>query len=92
MSEHSFEDRLHACVVSGWWTVLIFMVLITLQWLMSLIILRTQPEFMVMWLGGMDWVEIRSLIMHSIATAKIVMLGFLFAVIWMTLWDRRLSR
>jgi hypothetical protein len=45
-----------------------------------------------MWLGGMDWVEIRSLIMHSIATAKIVMLGFLFAVIWMTLWDRRLSR
>ena len=45
-----FEKRVRAAAVAGWWTVLIAVGFITLQWIIYLVVMSARPAWLlVMW-------------------------------------------
>lgn len=48
-----FENRVRAAAVAGWWTVLIAIAFITLQWIIYLVVTEARPSWLLsMWGPG----------------------------------------
>jgi hypothetical protein len=55
-----FEKRVKAAAVAGWWTLLIAVGFITLQWIIYLVVMSTRPaRFLWMWGPEVDWAFVR---------------------------------
>lgn len=90
--EHSFETRLRAAVVAGWWTVLIAGIAISLQWFALLGIMNVRPEWMLaLWGPGATWELMYQVALWAFAFLKMCVLLFVMFLTWLTLWSRRLS-
>ena len=47
---NTFEEKVRAAAVAGWWTILIAVAFIVLQWLVYLTVIHTRPSwFLSMW-------------------------------------------
>ena len=91
--DNTFERRLHAGAMAGWWTILIAALVITFQWLSILCIQKTRPEFILsMWGAGATWDQFDQLTLWAIACLKLCILTFTMLVTWLTLWARRLRK
>jgi len=55
-----FEKRVRAATVAGWWTLLIAVGFITLQWLIYLAVMSARPAwFLTMWGPETDWATMK---------------------------------
>jgi uncharacterized membrane-anchored protein len=90
----TLSKRLRAAVAAGWWTVLIFYVLLVAGWLIALALLHARPEWLrFCWGGkGMTWEAIQAVYMVFFGVVKMLLLVALFGVVWLTLWSRRLRQ
>lgn len=90
----TFELRLRAAVRAGWWTVLIWVVFLTVLWGISLAMLRCQPGWMLdmMGSGQITWAQIQMLYLWIIAVAKVVVWVWTMVVVFLTIWLRQLRR
>ena len=51
-----FENRVRAAAIAGWWTLLIAVGFVLLQWILYLAVTTARPAwFLAMWGPGMDW-------------------------------------
>jgi len=88
-----FEKRVKAAAVAGWWTLLIAVGFITLQWIIYLVVMSTRPaRFLWMWGPEVDWAFVRIVWFWAIAVLKFIVWLMALAVIWLTLWARQLRK
>jgi hypothetical protein len=88
-----FTKRVRAAAVAGWWTLLIVACIGLAQWLLYLFITSRRPAFLLALMGdSVTWPMVITMWLWTIAAFKIGVLFVALAVIWMTLWARRLSR
>lgn len=89
-----FERRLATAVWAGWCTVLIWACLLTVSWLIWLVFLHVQPEWVrCMWGGGeLEWTAMQTLVLWFFAVFKMVLLVFVMVVIFLALWLRGLKQ
>ena len=88
-----FEKRVRAAAVAGWWTVLITVAFITLQWFIYLIVMSARPAWFLATCGpGMDWAFVRIVWFWAIVFLKFVLWLMTLAAIWLTLWARQLRK
>ena len=88
-----FEERVKAAAVAGWWTLLIAVGFIVLQWLIYLAVMEARPAWLLaMWGPGVDWDFVQSVWFWAIAFLKFVVWLMALAAIWLTLWARQLRK
>ncbi len=91
VTNDAFEKRVHSAAVAGWWTVLIAVVFITLQWIVYLAVVSARPAWFLSIGGpGVDWDFVQRVWFWAIVALKFVLWLLILVVIWLTLWARRL--
>jgi hypothetical protein len=88
-----FENRVRAAAVAGWWTLLIAVGFITLQWVVYLLVMSARPAWVLsMWGPGFDWSFVQTVWFWAIAVLKFSVWLLALVVIWLTLWARQLGK
>jgi hypothetical protein len=89
----SFEKRVRAAAVAGWWTLLAAVVFITIQWIAYLFIMNSKPEWLLdLWGPNTDWSFVQSVWFWMTAIFKLCVWIMALVVLWLTLWARRLRK
>ena len=89
----SFEKKVRAAAVAGWWVVLIGYVLLLITWGVYLGIVTTRPAWMLaMWGQEVSWDFMQTMSLWFIGVIKLVMWFLFLAVLWLTLWARQLRK
>jgi len=89
----NFEKGVRSAAVAGWWTLLIAMGLFLIQWVMYLLVLPTQPAWVLtLWGPGGTWQEVRIVWFWFLAGFKVILLLASFVLVWLTLWARQLRK
>jgi len=89
-----FTRRLRAAVVAGWWTVAIWVIFLTISWLIYLCIMHTRPEWLrTLWGGGIiTWEKIQTVYIWFFGAFKVVLWAVLMVTVFLTLWARNLKK
>jgi hypothetical protein len=90
---HIFENRVKAAAVAGWWTLLIAVVILTIQWITYLVIMGAKPDWVrSLWGPDISWVYIQNVWFWFTAIFKLCLWLMALPVIWLTLWSRQLRK
>jgi hypothetical protein len=88
-----FERRVHAAAVAGWWTLLVAVIFITIQWIAYLFVMHEHPaELLSLWGPNLTWSEIQTIWIWAVAILKLCVWVMALLVIWLTLWARQLRK
>jgi hypothetical protein len=91
--DDTFESRLKAFVRAGWWTVLIGVVFLMLQWIFYLAFMSSRPSWALeFWGQGARWETIQNLWLWIAAIFKLFLWLMALIMIWLTLWNRALRK
>lgn len=89
----SFEKKLRAAVVAGWWVILIAAGFLTLQWLIYLAVMSSRPAWLLtLWGPGVDWPFVQNVWFWIMAIFKMCLWLMILVVLWLTQWARRLRK
>jgi len=88
-----FIKKVRTAAVAGWWTILIAAGFLSLIWIFYLLIIFTQPAWMLcLWGQGTTWDDIQSIWLWTIAVFKVGVWLLTLVVVWLTIWGRLLSK
>ena len=86
-----FERRVRAAAVSAWWTLLIAVGLVSLQWVLYLIVMSTRPPWLLPLEGpNADWSFVQTGWVWVTVGFKVIIWLLGLVAVWLTLWARRL--
>ena len=89
----SFEKKVRAAALAGWWVILIAVGFLTLQWLIYLAVMSTHPTWLLsMWGPGVDWPFVQSVWFWAMVAFKFCVWLMVLVVLWLTLWARQLRK
>lgn len=89
----SFEKRVRAAAVAGWWTVLIAAVVLLIQWIVYLAIMNAKPGWVqTLWGPGLSWLFIQKIWFWGTAVLKMLIWMMAMVALWLTLWAREMRR
>ena len=89
----TFEKKVRAAAVAGWWGVLIAVGYLTLIWLIYLAVTSSRPAWLLtMWGPGVDWPFVQSVWFWVMVAFKFCVWLTILAVVWLTLWARQLHK
>jgi hypothetical protein len=88
-----FAKRVRAAASALWWTVLVAIAFIVLQWIFYLAVMHTQPSwFLAMWGPDFDWVFVQMVWFWAIAILKFLVWLMVLVALWLTFWATLLER
>jgi hypothetical protein len=94
--ENSMDDlfykKVRAAATAGWWTLLVAVLLATVLWGAYLGISHWYRACMTAMCGGVSWETAKTVILWMIAVFKMVIWILFLAVVWLTIWSRKLRR
>jgi hypothetical protein len=91
--QNTFEQRLSTAVRAGWWTLLIALGVVLLQWFGTAVFFDRHPDwFLRMWGPDMTWASIETTVLQFLLLFRIFVGAFLVILIWATLWSRSLRK
>ena len=94
----SFEKKVRAAAVAGWWVILIAFALLTITWFFYLGIMSARPEWVLrMWGGdivnqGHSWESMQTISLWFMGVFKLCLWLMFLVVLWLTLWARQLRK
>lgn len=89
----TFEKRVRAAAVAGWWVVLIAVGLAILQVAACLFVMNTRPLWIqTMWGPDITWAVVQIVLFWLTAIFRLVVLLLVLVVLWLTLWARELRK
>jgi hypothetical protein len=90
----SFEKKVRAAAVAGWWVILIAYGLLLVTWIAYLGIVSARPAWLLaMWgQGSVSWDFVQTVSLWFMAIFKFFVWLMVLAVLWLTLWARELRK
>jgi hypothetical protein len=89
----TFEKKVRAAAVAGWWVILIAVGFLTVQWGVYLILMSAQPGWLLaVWGHGVSWSFAQTVWVWAMAIFKMCVWLFTLVVLWLTLWARQLRK
>lgn len=87
------EKRVRAAAVAGWWTVLVAVGFVVIQWIAYLLVMSAHPAWMLSWCGpDITWASFQTVWFWTIAILKACVWLLVLVALWLTLWARQLRR
>jgi hypothetical protein len=88
-----FAERVRAAAIAGWWTILIGVLFLTVQWLASQVLLSAKPDWLLkIWGPGTTWETVRLIWFWVMDIFKMCLWLMALVVIWLSLWARQMKR
>ena len=89
-----FEKRVKAAAVAGWWTLLIDVGFLLIQWIAYRVAMSVHPAWLLSFWWGPDttWSFVQTAWFWGLAIMKICILPFALMTLWLTLWARQLRK
>jgi len=89
-----FEKRVRAAAVAGWWTLLIAVGFLLIQWIGYRLAMSAHPAWLLSVWGGPDttWSVVQTAWFWGIAIMKICIWPLALMTLWLTLWARQLRK
>jgi hypothetical protein len=88
-----FEKRVRAAAVAGWWTLLIAVGFLLIQWIGYLLVMSAHPTWMLsLWGPDITWSFFQTVWFWGIAIMKVSVWPLALAALWLTLWARQLRK
>ena len=87
-----FYRKVRAAAVAGWWTLLVAVVVATGLWGAFLGIYHWRPACVTSMWGGVSWEAMLTVVLWMIAVFKMLIWVMFLAVVWLSIWARRLRR
>ena len=89
----SFEKKVRAAAVAGWWVILIGYALLFVTGVAYLGIVTTRPVWlMMMWGPDVSWDFMQKVSLWFMGAFKLFMWILFLIVLWLTLWARVLRK
>ncbi len=89
----SFERKVRAAGVAGWWTLLVGAAVLVVQWFAYLAIMRARPAWATPLLGpGVTWDYLQNVWWLATAVLKVLLAVLALPCLWLTLWARQLRK
>ncbi len=88
-----FEKRVRAAAVAGWWTLLIAVGFLMIQWLGYLLVISNHPKWLLsLWGPDITWSTVQTMWFWGLAIMKICIWPLALVTLWLTLWARQLRK
>jgi hypothetical protein len=90
----TFEKKVRAAAVAGWWVILIGYALLLVIWVVYLFIMSSRPAWLLtMWgQGDVSWALVQTVSLWFLGAFKLFIWFLILAVLWLTLWARQLRK
>jgi hypothetical protein len=90
----SFERKVRAAAIAGWWVVLIAYVLLLVTWIAYLALMSARPSWLIsMWgQGDVSWSFMQTVSLWFMGAFKMFIWLLILAALWLTLWARQLRK
>jgi hypothetical protein len=90
---NTFAERVGAAAIAGWWTLLIGVIFLIIQWLLYLILIPARPSWIQhMWGTNLSWDFVQTVWFWGTAVFKLCLWIMAFIALWLTLWARQLRK
>jgi uncharacterized membrane protein YhaH (DUF805 family) len=91
--DNTFQIRVHDAAVAAWWTLLIAFVFFAFQWITYLVVMATQPVWVVsLCVPGATWESFRTVWFQALVFLKVTLWLLVLAALWLTLWAKQLRK
>jgi len=89
-----FTKKVRSAAIAGWWTLLIAVIFLTVNWLAYLALMWCKPEWLLCVWGGCDvsWSFVQTTWIWIVGVFKMIVWVFALVVVWLSLWARRLRK
>ncbi|MCG3179725.1 MAG: hypothetical protein BIFFINMI_02066 [Phycisphaerae bacterium] len=91
--DSTFRLRVRAAAAAGWWTALVFLLVMMATWLAWLGISTGRPDWILRLWGSPDitWERVQTLVLEFYAILKLLLWLWVLFTAWLTIWARRLK-
>jgi hypothetical protein len=91
--EDIFEKRVRAAAIAAWWTILVGVIFLVLQWILYLVFMSVHPAWL-LWLWGPDssWPFVQTVWFWAVALIKAFLWMLAVIALWLTFWSRKLRK
>lgn len=89
-----FEKRVKAAAVAGWWTLLIYVAFLMIQWIAYRLAISVHPAWLLSFWYGPDttWSLVQTAWFRALMIMKMGVLPLALVTIWLTLWAKQLRK
>jgi len=88
-----FEKRVRAAAVAVWWTLLITVGFVLIQWIVYLLVMSARPTWALSsWGPDITWSFFQTVWFWGLAIQKFCVWLLALAALWLTLWARQLRK
>ena len=88
-----FAKRVQAAAIAGWWTLLVAIAFLMLQWLAYIWIMSTKPAWLLPMFGpAVSWSYLQSIWFSAAMTFKLCVWLLALLVVWLTFWAVHLEK
>ncbi|MDB4955778.1 MAG: hypothetical protein JWO36_3347 [Myxococcales bacterium] len=78
---------------AGWWTLLVAIVLLFIQWASYLVVVSRQPAWFIGLLGpDMTWARTESMFLQAMILFRLFVGAFTILLVWATFWSASLAK
>jgi hypothetical protein len=89
--DNAFRAKVRAAAVAAWWTFLIAVAFVIVQWLGYLLALQLRPAWFLSLCGpGVTWESLQTTWFNALVLVKLGLWPIAIAALWLTLWARSL--
>lgn len=89
----AFEARVRAAAVAAWWTLLLALAFLMIQWAAYLQITSARPGWAAsFWGPGQTWESIRDTWFQALVLIKVMLWPLVLAAVWLSLWVRQMRK
>jgi hypothetical protein len=89
----SFQKKVKAAAIAGWWVILIAAGFMLLQWILYLLITSTRPDWLLSLVGpDLGWPFLQNLWIWILSIFRLCLWLLVLLVLWLTLWAWQLRK
>ena len=91
--DSTFRAKVRAAAVAAWWTLLVAVAFVIIQWLGYLLTLHAKPAWYLSLCGpGTTWESLAPVWFNALVLLKMTLWPIAIAAVWLTLWARHLGK
>ena len=88
-----FEKRVRAAAVAGWWTLLVDIGFLLIQWIGYLLVMSAHPAWLLsLWGPDITWSFVQTVWFWGLTILKVSVWPLALMNLWLTLWARQLRK
>lgn len=89
----TLEIRIRGAAAAAWWTLLIGLAFLFVQWILYLVFMSSHPAWLLsLWGPNLGWETMNQIWFWALVLLKVFLVLIAFVALWLTLWAQQLRK